>query len=166
MLTDTKDGRHLVNEFAYQLVVESAPQELPLYVTMRDRYFADPAHYLQTPVDGDEALAFGPTEVVETFTYIVFPIVTALLAHIVNQASEKFKEDGGQSAVEWLRSLAKRQKQPRPIFTQAQLAAISQEMDYLIDQETRRLGVHKSQAYAIKNALIARLTLATKPQAS
>jgi hypothetical protein len=38
-----------MNEAAYAIIRENAPQELALYVNTRDRYFADPDNFLTVP---------------------------------------------------------------------------------------------------------------------
>ena len=49
MQTDTQEWRVFMNEAAYSLIREQAPNELPLYVKTRDRYFADPAAFTAQP---------------------------------------------------------------------------------------------------------------------
>lgn len=162
MLIETESGRYLINEFAYQMITEYAPQEIPLYVDMRDQYFADPDKYAQPTQAQDEALAFGSIQAVETFSFFVFPIITQILTHIINEAQNALKDEVGNKAVQWVRSLVNSQERPKPIFSHNQLATIEEEIDNIINSESKRLGIRKKQAYAIKNAVITRLALAVE----
>lgn len=161
MLTETQEGRMLVNEVAYRLVSENAPEELPLYVSTRDRYFDDPEGFVQPAEAEDEALGFGAAAAVETFTRVLFPIITSVLAHVVSEATKALKDEGGKKAVDWVRDLFTSPK-PQPVFDQAELKMIQKQIQSIADKEARRLNLKKSQVLAISDAVIAKLALAQK----
>lgn len=159
MLTDSQDGKMLINEVAYQIIGEKAPSELPLYVSIRAQYFADPEEFVQTVEVEDEALGFGATIVVETLTRVVFPILTPILSYILEAVADAFKEEGAEKAFEWVRSLFK-EKTPKPAFTQEQLEVISATIQDLAKNEADRLGLEVLQAQTVSDSVIARLALA------
>lgn len=162
MLTKTETGRHLINESAYYLVVECAPQEAPIFVELRDKYLKDPKAYSKPALVDDDPLAFGIQNVEETFVYIVFPLLNALLGYIAKQVKANLNETSIENAMQWLRSLFQPDARVVPLLSQAQLIQIEVEIDALIEQEVRRLGVKKNSATIIKNAVMARLALAKK----
>ncbi len=161
MLTTTQEGRILLNEVAYGLIQENAPDELPLYVTTRDRYLANPEKFGQPVEVEDEALGFGSAMVIETFSQTLFPVLTPILGAIVAQAALAFKKEGGKAAADWVRSLFTDSK-PQPVFTQAQIEVIQKELDTIANKEARRLGLKKVQVLTVSNAIMARLALAKK----
>lgn len=159
MLTDTQEGKVLINEAAYQIIAISAPQELPLYVTTRDKYFANPEKFVETVEAEDEELGFGATVVVQTLTQAVFPILTPVLAFVLEKATEALQKEGGERAADWVSSLFKDTK-PKPVFTQAQLEVIASTIQQIAETEAVRLGLETSQARTVSDSVIARLALA------
>lgn len=159
MLTDTQNGKMLINEVAYRIIGENAPQELPLYVSTRNRYFADPKKFTQVVEAEDEELGFGATIAVKTLTKAVFPILTPILSYILDKVAEALAEEGSERASEWLRSLFKDTK-PKPVFTQAQLEVIASTIQDIANTEAERLGLEASQARTVSDSVIARLALA------
>ena len=161
MLIENEPGRQLVNVVAYQLVLENAPEQVPLYVDWRDRYFADPEGYLQAAGANDEVMAFGEAEVIKGFVYLVFPFIMPILTHLVEAVRDALKDEIGERSVQWIKTLFGGQEKPQPVFNQEQLQTITKEIDAIIAAETRKLGLRKRQAIAVRNAIIARLALAT-----
>jgi hypothetical protein len=159
MLTDTQEGKALINEAAYQIIVGNAPQELPLYVTTRDQYFADPEKFTQSVEAEDEELGFGATIAVQTLTQAVFPILTPILAYILDKVAGALQKEGGERAADWVSSLFKDTK-PKPVFTQTQLEVIASAIQEIARTEADRLGLETSQARTVSDAVIARLALA------
>jgi hypothetical protein len=157
MLVETPVGRSLINEAAYRLISAQAPQELPLYVATRDRYFADPEAFTRQGEAEDRPLGFGSADVVEAFSYVVFPLLVPTLSYLVSVAKE-FQEQTAQRAVEWVRDLFSKTPDPQPLLTQEQLAAV----DRIIQEEYPRLGLRPKQVQAFQNALMRLLALATK----
>jgi len=159
LLTTTQEGKILINEVAYRIVGENAPQEISLYVTTRDRYFADPDRFVQTVEVEDEALGFGATIAITTLTRAVFPILTPILSYILDVAAEALKEEGAEQASNWVRSLFK-DTTPKPVFTQARLEVIASTIQEIAHTEAERLGLEASQARTVSDSVIARLALA------
>ena len=167
MLTDTNQGRLLLNEAAYAIVRQEAPDELPLYVNLRDRYFADPESFGRTR-HRDEALGFGGAVALQTLTQALFPLLAPMLLYIVTQAAVALQDEGGKRAAEWVRGWFRAssdpeesQAGPQPVFSQAQLNLIRLEIAQIAEREGGRLGIGKHRIIRVQDALIARLALAT-----
>lgn len=109
MLTDTQEGRQLINEVAFRLIKEKAPQELPLYVDTRNKYFADPEKFSQPSEGEDEPAGAGEIIAVSTFTKIVFPIITPILAFLLGEVAKEFykhlTEKATEKAIRWVINL-------------------------------------------------------------
>ena len=158
MLTDTQEGKVLINEVAYRIVGEKAPQELPLYVTSRNEYFADPKRFTEVVEAEDEPLGIGATIAVTMLTKAVFPILNPILSYLLDAVAEALKEEGAEQASNWIRSLFK-DTTPKPVFTQEQLEVIASTIQTIAHTEAERLGIEQSQARTVSDAVIARLAL-------
>ncbi|MAU01869.1 MAG: hypothetical protein CL608_32430 [Anaerolineaceae bacterium] len=160
MLTNNEQGRALINSAAYAIISEKAPHELPLYVSYRDSYFANPKLFLETPQTKDEALGFGTSIHLEAFSQVVFPILSTMLTLLIQEAVKAMGKDTGTSAVKWLQGLFdKKPNDKAPTFTSKQLAEIKKELDKIADKESRCLNIKKPEIEIIRDALLARLAL-------
>lgn len=168
MLTDTKEGRSLLNEAAYSILCQEAPEELSAYVLLRDRYLTDPDGFARGRRAQDEALGFGGMLATQTLTQALLPLLSAMLLHIVTQATVALQDETGKRAANWVRSWFQRpsrqaaiQAVPRPQFTPAQLAAIRLKLIEIGNTEGRRLGISSHKITLVQHALLARLAEAT-----
>lgn len=162
MLTDTKEGRELLNEAAYRLVSEQAPAELPLYVAARDRYLADPQGAALQAEATDRPLGFGAATAVQTLVQAVFPLLVPALTYVLQKAVEALKEETTEQIVARVKALFGKTPRPQPIFDQKALRAIEAEIARLIEHDAVTLSLDEAQVERIKHALIARLALAAK----
>jgi hypothetical protein len=161
-LVDSHKGRILLNEAAYRLISENAPEELPIYVETRDHYLANPEGFTQQKVDEDEVLGIGEVAAVKTFTKVVFPIIGPMLEYLVEKVTEAFQEELGEEAVEWVRGLFSPKVQPQPIFSQYELDVIVATIDNIANTEAKRLGLEANQVLTVRDAVITKLVLAKK----
>lgn len=161
-LTSTQRGLMLLNEVAYQLVVETAPEELPLYVETRDRFLADPEGFTRSSQSTDEVLGIGEVAVITTFTAVVLPVVASVLNYVVEQVMEALQDELSEEAVQWVRGLFSQSVAPKPIFTQEQLDVIATTIREIATTEAERLGVEVNQASIISDRIIVQLVLAKK----
>jgi hypothetical protein len=160
MLTDTQAGKGLLNAVAYRLVVEQAPEELPIYIETRDQFLADPEGLIRPSQSADEVLGIGEVTIVKTFTRVLFPILTPMLQFLLVKVTEAFQEELGEEAVDWVKKLFDPKQPPQPIFTQTELEVIATTLQQIAQSEAKRLGLEEHQAYAVRDALITRLALA------
>lgn len=175
-LIETHTGKVLLNEAAYNLIRDNAPQELPLYVEARDRYLANPEQYGHIRKGEDEVLGIGEVAVVKTLTKIIFPVIAPILQYLVKVMAETFQEELGEEASEWVRSLFSSEKKPQPILEQVDLDMITNKIEEIAIAESLNLGIiRKSEAGTvdkndenyhkvrlISNAISLRLALAKK----
>ena len=159
---NSETGRILLNEAAYRLVCENAPEEVAFYVETRNRYLANPEEFTQPSRGEDEVLGMGEVTTVKTFTKIVFPVIAPILKYLVGVVTEAFQEELGEEAVKWVRGLFCQKAKPEPIFSQDELEVIVATIENLATTEADRLGLEVVQVRTISDALIARLALAKK----
>lgn len=162
MLTDSMQGRVLINEVAYRLVSTLAPQELPLYVPVRDRYLADPESFARTDVTDDEVLGFGSANAVETFTHDAFPLITPILAYVHGEATHVLRNE--KQAFAWASTLLSATG-PQPIFDEPQLSQIVTETRSIAQREARRLRLDPSRAQVVSDFIIGKLPRAKERSA-
>jgi len=159
MQLDTPEWRALMNEAAYSLIRDRAPDELPLYVKTRDRYFADPAGFTTPPAPVDRPLGMGAVDVLRTFSTTVFPLLSPILAALITSVAAALQQEVSDRVVAEVRKLFAK---PEPILTQAQLAAIAAEIGAVVKDQQQRLNLDPAQSQAVHDAIIARLALAKK----
>lgn len=157
MQTDTQEWRTFMNEAAYSLIREQAPDELPLYVKTRDRYFADPAAFTAQPESVDRPLGMGTVELLHTFSQTIFPLIGPLVSALVAAVSVSLQQEATDAVVEKVRKLFTK---PEPAFTQPQLETIAATIRAVIKAQQAQLSLDPAQAKAVENMLVARLALA------
>jgi hypothetical protein len=159
MQSNTPEWRMLINEAAYSLIREQAPDELPVYLKTRDRYFADPAGFTAQASSIDRPLGIGPVEVLQTFSTTIFPLLTPILVAIATAVAAALQQEASDHIVAEVRKLFAK---PEPILTQAQLDAIAVEIGTVVRARQKQLDLDPTQAQAVSDAIIARLALAKK----
>jgi hypothetical protein len=168
MLTDTREGKELVNEVAFRIVKEHAPDERPLYVKTRDEYFAAPdqffksrqsKEYVETPLDMGEII------ILRTLAEAVFPVVVSVLSYIAIEVGKaltgKASEELSERAVQWTKRLFV-EPEKKPLFTQEQLEEIAKTIQEIAQSEARVQGIEMVKAMTVSDSVIARLALAKK----
>jgi hypothetical protein len=159
MQSNTPEWRMLMNEAAYSLIREQVPEELPLYVKTRDRYFADPEGFTAQVAPADHPLGMGAIEVLQNFSQTIFPLLPPILAAIGAAVAAALQQQVTDRIVA---EVGKIFTKPEPIFTQAQLEAISAEISAVVKDRQQQLNLDRAQAQLIRDAIIARLALAKK----
>lgn len=159
MQLDNDTWRMLMNEAAYSLIREHAPNELPLYVRTRDSYFADPESFTASISATDDPMGAGVVEVLQNFSHTVFPLLTPILTALVAAVATALKEEGTTRAVAEVRKLFAK---PEPVLTQAQLEDVAAEIRTAIKRQQRQHQLDPALADAVGDAIIARLALAKK----
>lgn len=155
-----EDNKALLNEAAYRLVSELAPEEIPVYVETRDQYFADPEEFVRASQGEDDVLGIGEVFAVKTIIKIVFPILSPILTYPLNAVTETVQEELGEEASTWVKQLFSPDQPPQPIFNQAELEVIAATIRDIASTEADRLQLDPLQARTVSDAVIARLALA------
>ncbi len=148
-----------MNEAAYSLIQEQAPDELPLYVRTRDRYFADPTGFTADVAMVDRPLGMGEVAALQTFSQTVFPLLGPILATLFAAVAAALQQEATEQIVARVRRLFGR---PEPMFTQAQLETIAAEVTTVIEAQQQQFNLDPTQVQAVKDAVLARLALAKK----
>jgi hypothetical protein len=148
-----------MNEAAYSLIRERAPDELALYVKTRDRYFADPTSFVTPAAPVDRPLGMGAVDMLRNFSVTVFPLLSPILLALVTAVAAALQQEVSDQVVAEVRKLFAK---PEPIFTQAQLATIDAEVSAVVKAQQQRLNLDPAQSQAVRDAIIARLALAKK----
>jgi hypothetical protein len=163
----TGEGKKLFNEAAFIIITEQAPEELPFFVPLRDRYLSDPESYLRMRTDGKMPLAFGSAEILQYVSIAVFPVLSSLLGWLVphvaeklaEASAEKLGEAGTTNAIAWLRPMFGREPKAQPLFTTEELRAIAKHLNRIADREAADLGLTPHDVALIRDTLISRLSL-------
>jgi hypothetical protein len=153
-------NKALLNQAAYRLVSELAPEEIPIYVETRDRYFADPEGFGQSSPGDDEVLGIGEVFAIKTLSKVVFPILTPILNHLLTAVTETVQDELGEEASTWVKQLFTPEQLPQSIFNQAELEVIAATIRDIAATEADRLRLDPDQASTVSDAVIARLALA------
>ena len=165
VLIDTQEGRGLINEVAYRIVSEHAPKERPLYVGIRDRYFADPEQFLESSESVENPLDAGEIIALVTLTEVVFPVVVSILSYVAIEVGKaltgKVSGELSQEAIQWTKSLFS-EPVKKPLFTQAQLEAIAKTIKEITQSEASAQGIELTKATTVSDSVIAILALAKK----
>jgi hypothetical protein len=159
MQIESHEWRALINEAAYGLIREQAPNEIPLYVSTRDRYFADPEAFTERVAPSDEPLGAGELEALQNFSQTVFPLLAPALGAMLTAIGAALQERATEKLVAMARKLFAK---PEPILTQEQLEKVAAEVRAAIRAERDRLGLDSERSRDVENAIIARLALAKK----
>jgi len=159
MQSNTPEWHALMNEAAHSLIREQAPDELPLYVKTRDRYFADPASFTAQAATIDRPLGMGTVEVLQNFSQTIFPLLSPILAALATAVATALQQQATDRIVAEVRKLFAK---PEPIFTQAQLETIAAEISAVVKARQQQFNLDPAQAQAVRDAIIARLALAKK----
>lgn len=159
MQLDTETWRILMNEAAYSLIREHAPNELPLYVRTRDSYFSDPESFTAAVSAADDPMGAGAVEMLQSFSQTIFPLLGPALTAILAAVGTTLQAESTARAVAEVRKLFAK---PEPILTQAQLEDVAAEIRAAIKRQQRQLQLDAALAEAVGDAIIARLALAKK----
>lgn len=159
MQINPQDWRVLMNEAAYSLIREQAPEELPLYVKTRDRYFADPAGFTAQVSTIDRPLGLGAVETLQNFSQTIFPLLAPILSSLAAAVAVALQKEAADQIVAEVRKLFAK---PEPIFTQAQLETLAAEINAVVKVQQEQFNLDPAQAQAVRDAIIARLALAKK----
>jgi hypothetical protein len=165
VLIDTQEGRGLVNEVAYRIVNEHAPKERPLYVGIRDKYFADPEKFVKPSESVENPLDIGEIIALGTLTEIVFPVVVSILSYVALEVGKaltgKASEEFSKEAISWTKSLLTEPEQ-KPLFTQEQLEVIEKTIREIAQSEAKVQSLEMVKVTTTSDFIIARLALAKK----
>jgi hypothetical protein len=162
MWTETTEGREYIEEVSKRIVTEFAPEELDLFDDLIAEYFVDPTPPDLSDSGGDDALAFGVGEVLVAVTPAAAAVVTAVLTHVLTEATEVIKEESAAKIKKGIKDIfgpEKKDKQdddePQPL-TRDQLEQVKK----LARRQAKKFGLEPDLANKMADALVGALVLA------
>lgn len=94
----------LIADIAHELVVQIAPQELPVFRPISEAYFNDPEKTLGARQDKDDMLGFGIGAAVPFLT----PVALAVATEVVRFVAEEVKKTARAEGSHMVRDLTKK----------------------------------------------------------
>jgi hypothetical protein len=155
---DSAANAMLVTDIAYDVLVELAPQELPIFPAASRAYFANPAAALKQSRSKDSALGFGVDSFV-FFTPVVLPVLSEVV-EFLTQVAEKAAEGGlAKEIPEIIKAMFRKFHSSEPdapsILTREQIALVHAK----ILAAAKRQRMPPDQARSLADAVTARLVM-------
>ena len=82
----------LIIDLSRQVILEIAPQEIPLFQATSEAYFKNPKKMLKGDTDKEEMLGFGVGQVATILTPIVLHISMTMVQYVVEISKEPLEE--------------------------------------------------------------------------
>jgi hypothetical protein len=106
-MTNT-DQQQLVENVARQIIVQTAPEELPLFRATSKAYFKNPAQVLKEQQSEDELLGFGAGEAVTLLTPYVLVIMTEVVKFVTDEVQKALADESANVISDLVKKLFKR----------------------------------------------------------
>ncbi len=161
-MTDAEQ-KQLVADLARDVVLQAAPQELPLFRLTSQAYFQNPEKALQKQAGKDELLGFGAAEAVILLTPVVLAVMTDVLKFVMEAVQKSIKEEGSGLVSDAVKQMFKRfrsqEKQethgPAPL-TPEQLTQVRK----LAYERARQFQLSEAKAGLLADAMVGGLAIA------
>lgn len=151
----------LITEVAHDLVEEVAPRELPIFPATSKAFFKNPDDTTRRQWAKEEKLGFGLQEAAVFLTPVILAVTTEVMQFLV----ETFKVANRKQAVDVMTALIKKvipggsksveEKKGGYSLSREDLAKFRK----LVLTTALKLGVRKSQAKILANAVVGRLSV-------
>ncbi len=153
--------QQLITDLSRELVIQIAPEELPLFRAHAAAYFQDPAKAGNNQQTKDEMLGFGTGEVVMLVTPLVLAVTNEVVQFIAAEIKKTTKEESASLIAEMVKSLFKKfrpeAKRKAPPLTPAQLAAVRE----AVLGQTRLLKLSESRSNLLADAITGSLVVSS-----
>ncbi len=151
------ENKELINELARDLVMQIAPQELPLFRAHSEAYFKDQKKALQNQSAKDEILGFGPGGAVVLLTPIALTVVDDVIAFMV----EEVKKAAQAESASWINDTVKamfkkfrpeeKEEKGKPVpLTPEQLAQVR----HIVVKKARQLKLSDERARTLADTVV------------
>jgi hypothetical protein len=131
-MSGSQIDNQLIADLARDVIVQAAPQEVPLFRANSEAYFKDPQKALQPRGGKDEMLGFGDGGLITFLTPAVLMVTTEVVKFLAEEVKKSLKTEGTGVVNEVVKGLFKKfrpqgaaPKDDRvPPLTPAQLAQV------------------------------------------
>lgn len=154
------ENKELINELARDMVMQIAPQELPLFRANSEAYFKDPEKTLKSQSAKDEMLGFGAGDAVILLT----PIILATLNDVVKFVSEEVKKSVEGESAGWFHQMIKamfNKYRPLEVDNKKKPAALTAEqlvhVHKIAFSKARQLKLSEDRAKILADAVVGSL---------
>ena len=144
-----------LKESARNIVMEFAPEELPLFDELAQEYFNNPTPPKITKGQVDDQLAFGIEEVMEVVTPASIAMVSAVLTYLVPNVLKVIQEEGTASLKEYIRKFFSKSGSNETTLSPEQL----DELRKIAYQQARAFGIQHQKAKKMSYAIIGSIAL-------
>lgn len=146
------DQNQLIADVARDIIIHTAPEELPLFRATSAAYFNNADKLLKGQKDKDELLGFGAGEAVSLLTPYALIVVSEVIRFVTMQVQQSFATASADIISDIVKKLF-RKVQPeennlQPL-TSGQLAQIGK----VAYESARRLNLSDDQATLLANAI-------------
>jgi hypothetical protein len=146
------DQKQLIADVARDIVMQTAPEELPLFRATSAAYFKNPDKVLKGQTSKDEILGFGAGEAVVMLTPYVLVIVTEVVRFVIAQVQQSVAAESADLISDIVKKLFKRVRPEEnnllPL-TPAQLAQVRK----VAYESACRLNLPDNQASLLADAI-------------
>ena len=149
------NNHDFLKESARIIVMEFAPEELPLFDELAQEYFNNPTPPKVTKGQVDDQLAFGIEDVMEVVTPASIAMVSAVLTYLVPNVLKVIQEEGIASIKEYIRKFFSKAGSNETTLSQEQI----EEIRKIAYQQARAFGIHHQKAKNMSHAIIGSITL-------
>ena len=146
----------VVADVARELVVRTAPEELPLFRATSEAYFADPDKALERRGGRDEMLGFGVEAAAILITPIALDVAKRVAVFLAAQLSDSVKKESGEAIGGFVHDLFHRgeaESEPErgaPPLTREQL----EEVRGIAFERARQLDLPEDRANVLADAVV------------
>jgi hypothetical protein len=144
----------VVAEVARELVVRTAPQELPLFRATSEAYFANPDKALERRGGKDEVLGFGVEAAVILITPIALDVAKHVAVFLASQFRDAAKKESGEAIGGFVHDLFHRGEEESetsaPPLTPEQLGEIRE----IAFERARQLDLPEDRAEVLADAVV------------
>jgi hypothetical protein len=166
-MPDSIDNQ-LVSDVARELVLQLAPQELPLFRANSAAYFQDPEKALAGQKGKDEMLGFGSGEVVVFLTPIALTVATEVVKFLVEEVKKSAKDESSAIIGDMVKRVFKKfklaekkddkkkdEKKTSPALTPDQLGQVRD----IALRKARQLKLSEARAKLLADAVVGSLAV-------
>lgn len=146
------DQNQLIADVVRDIIVQTAPEELPLFRATSTAYFKNADRVLKGQMSKDELLGFGAGEAVTLLTPYVFVVVTEVVRFVIVEVQKSVATESANLISDIVKKLFKRVRPEEnnllPL-TSAQLAQV----DKVAYESARRLNLSNDRARLLADAI-------------